>query len=202
MYQAYLLLGKAADVFRADPEQDTGKFDVGIESVLRDQARVAGELSRNAYRDPSGEAAGFTGVQWFKNRVESWQTLIIAEMASGFGGGEQYYCIDAANYSQSIQDGLFQDPDGTSLKQLLQDEIKYDVTLGEGNIYQVTAQERLAWLTAGYRARAHSDQRCPSAPSAIPVMHNLFGLISSIISCCSRIIWEKTIYWLAAPFRR
>ena len=26
-YRAYLLLGKAADVFRVDPEQDTGKFD-------------------------------------------------------------------------------------------------------------------------------------------------------------------------------
>ena len=155
MYQAYLLLGKAADVFRVDPAQDTGKFAVGIQSALRDQARVAGELSRESFRDPSGQAAGFTGVQWFKNRVESWQTLIIAEMASGFGGNEQYYCIDAANYSQSIQDGLFKDPDGESLKQLLQDEIKYDVTLGEGNYYQVTAQARLAWLT-GDTALAHA----------------------------------------------
>ena len=175
-YRAYLLFGKAADVLRAHPEQDTSKFDSGLQSVLSDQARIAGELGRAAYADHSGKAAGLTDVQWFKNRVERWRDLIVEQMASGFGGGEQYYCIDAAAYSQSIQDGIFQDPDGTPLSQLLQDEIKYDETCYPGNNYQVTAQERLAWLTQdttlARTAIAAANQLLPNYLSSQPLPNN------------------------------
>ncbi|MEO8391691.1 MAG: hypothetical protein ABI700_01745, partial [Chloroflexota bacterium] len=61
-YQAYLLFGKAADVFRAHPEQYPDTFDGGLQSALRDQARIAGELGRSAWADHSGKTAGFTDV--------------------------------------------------------------------------------------------------------------------------------------------
>src|SRR5205823_2942989 len=93
-------------------------------SALSDQAFIAQELSRSANADPSRKAVGFTDVEWFKNAVKRWQDVINVEVASGFGGGEQYYCMDAEGYSQGVQDKLFQDPDGTPLNQLLQEEIK------------------------------------------------------------------------------
>ena len=122
-------------------------------------------------------------------------------MASGFGGGEQYYCIDAAAYSQSIQDGVFQDPDGTSLKQLLQDEIKYDVTLGEGNIYQVTAQERLAWLTQD-TALAHTaiNAAVPLLPQYLSSQPIRFDQLYNFVLFAHNL--GKNYLLVAAPFRR
>ena len=129
-YRAYQLLGKAVDAFQAQPAQNAEQQSVWLDSALRDRANIAEELTRSAANDPSRKAVGFTDVEWLKNTVERWQDAVIQQMASGFGGMEQYYCIDAEMYSQGVQDGRFQDPDGTSLNQILQDEIKYDVNVG------------------------------------------------------------------------
>jgi len=68
-----------------------------------------------------------TRVQWWKTEIYHYRDLIEVGQYQQDTLGAANYCTESLDYSLALENGIIQDPDGTTLIDWLQDEIKHDV---------------------------------------------------------------------------
>ena len=139
-YLAYQVYEKAGTLFRTKQA-----FGVLID-VYDIRAYIATYFALTARQASDGKAIGMTAIEWWKHTITNYRNeFFVIVNGQQYPYGNVNYCDESLTYSIGIENGMFPDPDGLTLRQLLEQQAE-DYQYCATSFYLPIAQARLAWL--------------------------------------------------------